>query len=73
MNFTVTYTAISPTDDVISMICCDFDRALELAEADLQREFVPVTISVGPLQWDIEAIAQALTFWRVYRHMKEPA
>lgn len=71
MDFTIIYTAISPTGHTIATVHDDFDHAIARAAADLQREYQPVSIDVGSRRWDSEAISHALLVWRAMQEPKE--
>jgi hypothetical protein len=56
----ITYTAISPGNDVIVLTCASLDHALALAMIDLHRGYTPMLIRSGRRRLDIEAILRAI-------------
>jgi hypothetical protein len=56
----VAYTVISPYNTIVVVFCATLERALDLAAADLTRDWVPARIVCEPQLLDIDGIVGAL-------------
>lgn len=56
----ITYTALSPSNTVVTIRVRSLSRALELARFDLARDWVPARIVYGRWRFDVEHIAAAV-------------
>jgi hypothetical protein len=70
----VAYTVRSPADVTVTTVCDTVVVALALAEMDLARNWLPVSMVDRRRHWDIEQIVAELEAWRARRqHSKAPA
>lgn len=63
----IAYTVLSPADATVTTVCASIDEALELAEIDLLRNWLPVSMTDRRRHWDIERIVAELEMWRERR------
>jgi hypothetical protein len=68
----IAYTVLSPADVTVTTVCPTIDDALELAEIDLLRNWLPVSLVDRRRRWDIERIVTELEAWRERRQNETP-
>jgi hypothetical protein len=70
----IAYTVSSPAGTPVVTVCETVVVALALAEMDLARDWLPVSMVDRRRHWDIEQIVAELAAWRARRqHSEAPA
>jgi hypothetical protein len=67
----IAYTVRCPADRTVVTVCDTVVVALALAEMDLVRNWLPVSMVDRRWHWDIERIVAELEAWRARRQYSE--